>query len=110
MEFNINEYKRCIVVKAIGRIDSATAPELEKTLTELIDKKKTIVMDMSDMTFVSSAGWWAIIRAYKEMQKEGDGEIVLANLSENVRSSMDLIGILPYFPVYESLVEAVGNV
>ena len=110
MEFDINDYKRCLVVKVIGRIDSATAPDLEKTLTELIDKKKTIVMDMSEMTFVSSAGWWAIIRAYKEMQKQGEAEIVLANLSENVRSSMDLIGILPYFPIYDNLVEAVANV
>ena len=110
MDFKVTGYKRCEVIKGVGRIDSATAPDIEKVLNELVEEKKTIIIDMSDITFVSSAGWWAVIRAYKEMQKQGKGEIVLANLSENVRSSMDLIGILPYFPIYDNLVEAVASV
>ncbi|MCK9245412.1 MAG: STAS domain-containing protein [Anaerolineaceae bacterium] len=109
MDFKVSDYKRCKVVKTAGRIDSATAPEVEKILTELIQDKKTIVMDMSEVTFVSSAGWWAIIRAYKELQKGGSGEIVLAGLNENVRSSMELIGILPYFPTYDNLVDAIAD-
>ncbi|HZK16860.1 MAG TPA: STAS domain-containing protein [Anaerolineaceae bacterium] len=109
MDFQVSDYKRCKVVKTAGRIDSATAPEVEKILTDLIQGKKTIVIDMSEVTFVSSAGWWAIIRAYKELQKGSGGEIVLAGLNENVRSSMELIGILPYFPTYDNLVEAIAN-
>jgi anti-sigma B factor antagonist len=109
MDFKVTEYKRCNVVKAIGRCDSATAPDIEKILTDLIPEKKAIIMDMSDITFVSSAGWWAIIRAYKELQKKGDDDIILTNLSENVRSSMDLIGILPYFPIYDNLVDAIAS-
>jgi len=73
-------------------------------------KKTTIILDMSDITFVSSAGWWAIIRAYKELQKGNAGKVVLAGLNENVKSSMDLIGILPYFPTYETLVEAIADI
>jgi len=110
MDFKITDYKRCVVVKGMGRIDSATAPDVEKVLNDLLESRKTIILDMSDITFVSSAGWWAIIRIYKDLQKRGDHQIALAEIPENVRSSMELIGILPYFPTYDSLVEAVANV
>ncbi|MEL7625312.1 MAG: STAS domain-containing protein [Anaerolineaceae bacterium] len=109
MDFKVTDYKRCVVVKGLGRIDSATAPDIEKVLNDLVEDKKTIILDMSDITFVSSAGWWAIIRAYKELQKGNSGKIVLAGLNENVRSSMDLIGILPYFPTYDTLVDAIAD-
>jgi len=63
---------------------------------------------MTGITFVSSAGWWAIIKAQKELKKR-NRDLVLVNINENVKDSMDLIGILPYFTVYENLVDALGN-
>lgn len=110
MDFTVTDYKRCSVIKGVGRVDSATAPELEKALMDLVEEKKTIVLDMSEISFVSSSGWWSIIRALKEIQKNNSGQLILAELNDNVRDSMELIGILNYFPHYESLVEAIANV
>lgn len=109
MEFKITDYKRCTIVKGLGRIDSASSPDLEKTLTDLIPSNKGIVLDLTDINFVSSAGWWTIIRAQKELKKR-DNEICLAGVNENVKDSMDLIGILPYFCLYENVVDAIGNI
>jgi anti-sigma B factor antagonist len=109
MDFKVTEYKRAFVVKALGRIDSAVAPDIEKALTELLDHPKAIIIDMSDIDFVSSAGWWSIIRVQKELKKRGHGNLTLVGLNQNVRESMDLIGILPYFTVYDELVDAVGS-
>lgn len=108
MEFKITEYKRCTVVKGLGRIDSATSPDLEKALSELIPSHKGIVLDMADIDFVSSAGWWTIIRAQKEMKK-ANSELTLSGVNDNVKDSMDLIGILPYFNIYENVVDAIGS-
>ena len=108
MEFKITDYKRCTVVKGLGRIDSATSPDLEKTLSDLIPSNKGIVLDLTDIDFVSSAGWWTIIRAQKELKKL-NSELCLAGVNENVKDSMDLIGILPYFCLYENVVDAIGN-
>ena len=69
MEFTNKEYKRSVVVKGEGRIDSSTAPELEKALMEFVNFGKTLILDMQDIDFVSSAGWWAIIRVQKELKK-----------------------------------------
>jgi anti-anti-sigma factor len=96
------------VIKAEVRFDSVTASELEKKLTDLVPSGKDIVLDMTGITFVSSAGWWAIIKAQKELKKR-NRDLVLVNINENVKDSMDLIGILPYFTVYENMVDALGN-
>lgn len=110
MDFKVTEYKRAFVVKALGRIDSAVAPDIEQSLTALLDKSKAIIIDMSDIDFVSSAGWWSIIRVQKELKKRGRGNLTLVGVNQNVRESMDLIGILPYFSLYDELVDAIGNV
>lgn len=110
MDFKVTEYKRACVVKGLGRIDSAVAPEIERLLTELIEKDKAIIFDMNDIDFVSSAGWWSIIRVQKELKKRGRDNLILVGLCQNVRKSMDLIGILPYFTIYDELIDAIASV
>lgn len=110
MNFNLTEYKRCTVLTTSGRIDSATAPEVEEALKQLMEKGQfNIIMDMKDVTFISSAGWWALIRAQKELKKMNRGELVLVNLDPRIRESMDLVGIGPYFQLFDDLLDAVGS-
>jgi anti-sigma B factor antagonist len=110
MDFEITEYKRSTVLYTSGRIDSYTAPEVEEALTQLIEKGQyNIIFDMRDVTFVSSAGWWALIRVQKEVKKMNRGELALVKLDQRIRESMDLVGIAPYFKVYDELIEAVGD-
>jgi anti-sigma B factor antagonist len=110
MDFEITEYNRCTVLSASGRIDSYTAPEVEEALTQLIEKGQyNIIFDMRDVNFVSSAGWWALIRVQKEIKKMNRGELVLVKLDERIRDSMDLVGIAPYFKMYDELIDAVGS-
>ena len=108
MEFSITEYKRCDVVKGVGRIDSNTAPQLESVINGLIEKgRHNLVFDASEITFVSSAGWWALIRIQKTCK--GHGELVLVKLDTKIRASMDLVGIGSYFKVFEDVTTAVGS-
>ena len=110
MDLTRTEYKRCTVVKGSGRIDSASAPDVEKVLMELVPKVKAIILDMADIDFVSSAGWWSIIRVQKELKKSGRNDLIMVALCDNVRDSMELIGILPYFSTYDTLTDAVASV
>jgi anti-sigma B factor antagonist len=110
MDFELTEYKRSTVIHTSGRIDSYTAPEVEEALNQLIEKGQfNIVFDMKDVTFISSAGWWALIRIQKEVKKMNRGELVLVKLDDRIRESMDLVGISPYFKIYDDLLEAVGG-
>lgn len=109
MEITKTEYKRATVLKCVGRIDSATAPDLEKQMMELVLSGKNIMLDLEEISLVSSQGWWAIIRVQKELKKNGRKKLILVSVCENVRDSMNLIGILPYFTVFENMVDAIAS-
>ncbi|MGI6740419.1 MAG: STAS domain-containing protein [Brevefilum sp.] len=110
MDFETTEFKRSTVIYTSGRIDSYTASEVEEALTQLMEQgQNNIIFDMKDVSFVSSAGWWALIRVQKEAKKLNKGELVLLNLDERIKNSMDLVGIGSYFTIYNDLTEAVGS-
>lgn len=110
MEISVTQYKRCDVVKANGRIDSSTAPQLEAALQSVTDAGRfKIVFDMSEVQFMSSKGWWVLIQAQKRCKRYKRGELVLAKVREEIRSSLDLVGMGTYFKVFDDVTAAVGS-
>lgn len=110
METTTREFKRCTVVEASGRIDSATAPELAAVLNEIMDDRQyNLVLDMSDVDFISSAGLRVLIDTQKTCQRLNRGRLVLANVPEPIYEAFDLAGFVPLFDFYDDQVEAVGS-
>jgi len=110
MEIATREFKRCTVVEVSGRIDSATAPELAAVLKELTDKGKyDLVLDMSDVDFISSAGLRVLIDTQKTCQRMNRGRLVLADVAEPIYEAFDLAGFVALFDFYEGQLEAVGS-
>lgn len=108
MDISTTEFKRCVVVKASGRVDGSTAPDLRKVMEKLTDEgKSNVVFDMTNVSFMSSAGWWVLIDTQKKV-KPG-GEVVLANIEEGIRDSLNLVGMGTYFTIFDDVVSAVGN-
>jgi len=109
MEAHVTSYKRCEVIKLSGRVDSDALPTLRETInTSLNLGKFNLVLDFSEVTFVSSAGWWTFIDTQKTC-KNNNGELVLVNVIERIRGSLDLVGMSDYFRMYENLTDAVGG-
>ena len=109
MELSTIQHKRCDVVKAVGRVDSNTAPDLEKTFNEIIDNGKSgIVFDMAEVDFISSRGLWVLLETQKACKKN-KGQLVLVNVSENMQQSLDLAGVKHFIDMYDDLTEAVGS-
>jgi anti-sigma B factor antagonist len=110
MEIELTDYKRCSLVKASGRVDGLTAPSLEEALNEIIDRGiYKVVFDMQGVDFMSSAGWWVLIEAQKKCKRYNRGEVVLANVQDRIRSSLDLVGMGSYFQLYDNVTAAVGH-
>lgn len=53
-----------------GRLDTATAPELETLLDELLPTAKTLIMDLDQLEYISSAGLRLILKAQKAMSRK----------------------------------------
>lgn len=109
MNIETRELKHVTVVKVTGRVDSATAPDLEQALTDLINSDRNqLVLDLSGVEYMSSAGLRVLVSMLKAAKK-GGGDLRLAQLSPRVAEVFDLAGLTPVFGIHTDIVEAVGS-
>jgi anti-sigma B factor antagonist len=66
-------------IKISGRLDTATAPELEQAVDELSDNVKKLILDMQELEYTSSAGLRVILKAKKIMDKRGSMKLINVN-------------------------------
>jgi anti-sigma B factor antagonist len=111
MEIKTEAMKRCEVVTVSGRIDSATAPDLEKVLLGLIEAgQRNIVVNLCDTEFISSAGLKALLTALMKVRKMVPaGEVVIAEIPLQLKESFDLVGFDRLFSFHEDNLHAVGS-
>src|SRR3989304_4380906 len=110
MEITTTQFKRCDVVDVNGRIDSYTAPQLEEELKGITDGGRyKIVLDMNDVDFMSSKGWWVLIETQKTCKRYNRGELVLVCMQDRIRESLNLVGMGNYFKMFDDVTTAVGS-
>lgn len=110
MEISTTHYKRCEVVKSVGRIDSYTAPDLEEVLKKLTKEGRyKIVLDMEEVDFMSSKGWWVLIETQKACKRYNRGELVLTGVQERIRDSLNLVGMGGYFQIFDDVISGVAH-
>ena len=62
-------------IEIVGRLDTITAPALDKTINEDIGDTKNLVLDVKGMEYISSAGLRVLLSAQKKMQKIGSMKV-----------------------------------
>lgn len=110
MNLTTSQYKRCDVIHVEGRVDSSTAPQLNNAFEALIQAGRFhIVLDLSNVSFMSSAGLRAMINAQKACKRYNRGEVVLASVPSTIHSALDLAGFVPLFDIHPDVTTAVGS-
>lgn len=111
MEIKSQKMKRCELVTVVGRVDSATAPELEHKLLGLIQAgQKNIVVNLRNTEYVSSAGLKALLSALMKVRKAlPPGNVVISEIQPELRESFNLVGLDRLFTFCDQDVEAVGG-
>ena len=79
-----------LTVSPEGRLDTMTSPEFEKELLNLLGGVSNLVLDMSKVEYVSSAGLRVILKAQKVMFNQG--EMKLVGVNENVMEVFEITG------------------
>ncbi len=95
------------VASARGQIDSSTVQDLQAGLLPVIEDGGSLLLDMSEVISVSSAGLRLVLLLYREALARG-GRIVLVGLSEEIRDTMSMVGFLECFLVAETLEEGLA--
>lgn len=110
MEITNQEFKHCDMLKVTGRVDSATAPDFAKALDKVTDAGRyKIVLDMSELEYMSSAGFRALLATQRNCKRYNRGELVLVKVPERIREALELAGFTELFKTFDDQVEAVGN-
>jgi anti-sigma B factor antagonist len=108
-DINISGDVQCTLVEVSGRIDSMNANQFGDALNSTIDDGKVhIVLDLSSVDFMSSAGLRELVNAFKKAKK-ASGDVRLAQPSDRVREVLEMAGLDTIFRIYETRTEAVGS-
>ena len=75
----------------IGRLDANSAPEAEEIFKEMIERFDTIVLNMEQLDYISSAGLRVIKIIHMGMKKK-NGELVLTNVQKMVMEVFEMVG------------------
>ena len=73
-----------------GRVDTITAPELETAIKENLDGVTSLIFDLSDLEYVSSAGLRVLLAAQKAMNAQG--EMKVCHVNETVLEIFEVTG------------------
>jgi anti-anti-sigma factor len=88
-----------------GELDMNTAPELEKKLDEaLVDPATSIMLDLSECEFIDSTGIALIVRAWQQLDGDGNGgggRLVLCCVNHQVRRLLKITGVESSISMHE---------
>ena len=75
MTIEIKKTAQETIIEIAGRLDTITAPALEKTINDDIGDTKNLVLDLNGVEYISSAGLRVLLSAQKKMQKIGSMKV-----------------------------------
>jgi anti-anti-sigma factor len=104
-------HKRVDVIIASGRIDSSNASEFDAAIKDALDEGRyNLVLDLSDVSYMSSAGLRVMVAALRECKKlPNNGDVRLSNPSDRVAEVLELAGLNAMFQTYSDTTSAVGS-
>jgi len=110
IEFTIDERSVSgVPVLALGgEADVVTAPEIKEALSEIAGRSSTVVVDMSQLTFIDSTALGVLVVAGRRLA-ESDGELRLAGLQPHIRKVFDITGLDTAFPIHVDVEAAVAG-
>lgn len=95
IEKDLNE--KDLVVALEGRLDTTTAPQLEEELKNSLAGVTDLIIDLSKLEYISSAGLRVLLSAFKTMRNKGKMKVTNAN--ELVKEVFEVTGFSDFLPI-----------
>ena len=90
MKIEIKKNASETIIEIIGRLDTITAPALDKTINEDLENTTTLILDIKELEYISSAGLRVLLAAQKKMQKIGSMKVI--NVCTEVMEVFEMTG------------------
>ena len=90
MEIKKEKNGSTLEIKVSGRLDTTTAPDLEKEVQASIDGVDDLTFDFEGLEYISSAGLRVLLATQKIMNKQGSMKVV--SVSQPVMEVFEITG------------------
>ena len=90
MTIDIKRNAEEVVIELVGRLDTNTAPALDKTISEDVSDSQNLVINLKGLEYISSAGLRVLLAAQKKMQK--NGSLKVKNVCAEIMDVFDMTG------------------
>ncbi|AGB03261.1 STAS domain-containing protein [Methanoregula formicica] len=102
MEIKTTSKDNATTLSLNGRIDTATAPELEQAINKVIDGgQRKVLLDFAGVTYISSGGLRVLLATAKKLKNPGD-KFGICALTPEVLKILKLAGFTSIFSIYAS--------
>jgi len=109
MEFKLKKYGKNTVISLLGRLDISQADEVEVKLSkELQTGEGDIIINLQDISYISSSGIRVFVGTVREMERQGR-KLKLCAITPPVKKVFDVVELLDLFEVYETEEDAVAS-
>ena len=96
------------VLNLKGRVDASTSGQIHENIMDEIEKgSRSIVIDFSEVNYISSAGLRVLIYASKTLA-EKSGTFSLCSLNKNIEKILEISGLLKIFNVHEDIASSIA--
>jgi anti-sigma B factor antagonist len=109
MEITIKDIQIAKVVELAGDLDGSTAPEAQLRIVPLAEPGVKIILDMSKVSYMSSAGLRMLLVLYRSIAGSG-GKVILVGLSSELEDTMQLTGFLDFFDHYATMDDGIAAI
>jgi anti-anti-sigma factor len=88
-----------------GKLDTTTSPQFDEEIAPALSSGATVmVLDMTNLSYISSAGLRSVFKARKAMEAR-NGTLLLVNVQPQVQKVFDIVKALPAQSVFKSVVD-----
>ena len=106
MEVHAEREGGILITRAEGRVDGTNAREFEEALHAAIgEDDRLLIMDLQDLSYISSAGLRAFLMIAKKLQARG-GKLVVCSLADTINEVFEISGFSRIIPTHASRSEA----
>jgi anti-sigma B factor antagonist len=109
MEIDVKKVGSATVAALSGELDSNTAPEAQKQIESMTAADSRLIIDLSRVSFISSAGLRVLLFVYRKVVA-GGGRVLLVGISPEIKDTMQVTGFLSFFQHADTLEEGLRQV
>jgi len=102
MEMKTVTKDNATIMQIIGSLDGNTVNEAQEKILPLLNGKASMVLDLKECGYVSSAGLRLLLMAAKTLSTSG-GVLLLSGLSDEIKDVMEMTGFSNFFKIFDSV-------